>query len=107
MDLMDGFTNKNHHLYIDNFYTSPKLLLDLEVKSTFCCGTVRMGHGQFLQQFKTAKLQRGESILLRNGNMVAVHWFDKRDVLQCPPYMGLEMLRSLEEEMSSRSKSQS
>ena len=79
MDLMDGFTNKNHHLYIDNFYTSPKLLLDLEVKSTFCCGTVRMDHGQFLLQFKTAKLQHGESILLRNGNMVAVHWFDKRD----------------------------
>ena len=73
MDLMDGYTNKNHHLYVDNFYTSPKLLLDFEVKSTFCCGTVRMDRGQFSQQFKTAKLQRGESILLKNRNMVVVH----------------------------------
>ena len=80
MDLMDGYIKKNHHLYVDNFYTSPKLLLDLETKSTFCCGTVRMDRGQFSQQFKTAKLQPGESILLKNGNMVAVHWFDKRDV---------------------------
>ena len=77
MDLMDGYTNNNHHLYVDNFYTSPKLLLDLEAKSTFCCGTVRIDHGQFSQQFKTAKLQHGESILLKNGNMATVHWFDK------------------------------
>ena len=80
MDLMDGYTNNNHHLYVDNFYTSPKLLLDLEAKSTFCCGTVRIDHGQFSQQFKTAKLQHGESILLKNGNMATVHWFDKPDV---------------------------
>ena len=76
MDLIDGYTTKSHHLYVDDFYASPKLLLDLEAKSTFCCGTVRMNRGQFSQQFKTAKLQRGESILLKNGNMVAVHWFD-------------------------------
>ena len=80
MDLMDGYTNKNHHLYVDDFYASPKLLLDLEAKSTFCCSIVRMNRGQFSQQFKTAKLQRGERILLKNRNMVAVHWFDKRDV---------------------------
>ena len=70
MDLMDGYTNNNHHLYVDNFYA----------KSTFCCGTVRIDHGQFSQQFKTAKLQHGESILLKNGNMATVHWFDKPDV---------------------------
>ena len=80
MDLMDGYTNKNHHLHVDNFYISPNLLLDLEAKSTFCCGTVRMDCSQFSQQFKTAKLQHGETILLKKGNMVAVHWFDKCDV---------------------------
>ena len=79
MDLIDGYTNKNHHLYVDNFYTSPKLLLDLEAKFNFCCGTVRMDRSQFSQQFKTAKLQHGESILIKNGNIVAVHWFGKRD----------------------------
>ena len=60
MDLMDGYTNKNHHLYVDNFYTFRMLLFDLEAKSTFCCGTVRMDRGQLSQQFKTAKL--GESM---------------------------------------------
>ena len=80
MDLMDGYVNKNHHLYVDNFYTPPKLLLDLEAKSTFYCGTVKMVRGQFSQQFKTAKVQRGESGLLKNGHMVMVHWFHKRDV---------------------------
>ena len=77
MDLMDGYTNKNHHLYVDNFYTFRMLLFDLEAKSTFCCGTVRMDRGQFSQQFKTAKLGERENVkkasLLKNGNMVAVH----------------------------------
>ena len=26
MDLMDGYTNKNHHLYVDNFYTFRMLI---------------------------------------------------------------------------------
>ena len=49
MDLMDGYINKNHHSYVDNFYTPPKLLLDLEAKTTFYCGTVKMDRGQFPQ----------------------------------------------------------
>ena len=80
MDLMDGYTNKNHHLYVDNSYTFPKLLLVLELNPTFYCGRVRVNCGHFSQQFKTAKLQRGESILLKSANMAVVHWFDKRDV---------------------------
>ena len=79
MDLMDGYTKKNHHLYADNFYTSPKLFLDVEAKSPFCCGTVRMDRGKFLQQFKTAKLQCEKSILLKTWNMIAIHC-DKHDV---------------------------
>ena len=72
LNLMDGYTNKNHHLYVDNFYASPKLLLDLEAKCTFCCGTVRIDHSQFSQRFK--------STLLKNRKMVAIHWFHKYDV---------------------------
>ena len=105
MDLIDVYTNKNHHLYVDNFYTSPKLLLDLEAKSNFCCGAVRMDRGQFSQQFKTAKLQRGESILLKNGNIVAVHWFDKRDGFAMSTIHGTGNVE-VEEGMSSHSNNQ-
>ena len=34
----------------------------------------------FRNNSKLQKLQRGESILLKNRNIVAVHWFDKRGV---------------------------
>ena len=40
MDLMNPFLNKNHNLYFDNFYTSPKLLNDLIPKGTYACGTI-------------------------------------------------------------------
>ena len=41
MDLMMLYQVKGHCLFIDNFYTSPRLLLDLLTLGTFCTGTVR------------------------------------------------------------------
>lgn len=76
---MKNYANKNY-LYINNFYTSPKLLQDLEKKSIYICGTVRQDSGKFPPNFRQAKLGRGESKYLKLGNILAVHWFDKRDV---------------------------
>ena len=36
--------------------------------------------GQFPNHVKTPKLQPGQSIHLKNGNIIAVFWKDKRDV---------------------------
>ena len=107
MNLMDGYTNKDHHFYVDDFYTSPKLLLDLEAKSTFCYGTVRMDRGQFSQQFKTAKLQHRENILLKNRNMVAALCFDKHDVFAMSTIHGTGNVEVTQRGDERHSKSQS
>ena len=41
MDLMMPYQGKGHCLFIDNFYTSLRRLLDLLCLGTFCAGTVR------------------------------------------------------------------
>ena len=84
MDLMRVYLDWNHYLFVDNYYTSPKVFLDLEKQNTFACGTIRSNRGQFPDELKNAKLSRGESIYinspLNNGSLVAVHWYGKRDV---------------------------
>jgi len=77
---MDPFLDKNHNLFIDNFYTGVKLLQDLETRSTYTCGTIRRDRGVFPPEFQQKELQRGEAVYLQSGNLVAVHWKDKRDV---------------------------
>ena len=80
MDLMEPYQFQNRHLYMDNFYTSPKLFSDLAEMQTYACGTIRKNRGQFPESFKDKKLARGESVYISDDNLLAVHWFDKRDV---------------------------
>ena len=39
MDLMEKYQGKGHCVYMDNYCTSPQLLLDLLSKGTYCAGT--------------------------------------------------------------------
>ena len=80
MDLMEQYYHKNHHVYFDNFHSSPKLLKDLAAKDTFACGTMRIDHGLFSDDFKYSKVAVGDSIFIHEDNIVSVHWKDKRDV---------------------------
>ena len=41
LDLMDGFENKVHILYMDNFYSCPQLFRKLQDKQIGACGTVQ------------------------------------------------------------------
>ena len=79
-DLMQGYFQKQHQLYVDNFCTSPQLLNTLEGKQTHACGTIRYDRGQFSPSFTKSKLKRVEKIYLWSNNLLAVHWYDKRDV---------------------------
>ena len=79
-ELMEGYPNKNHHVYFDNFYTSLKLVQDLGKAKTLSCGTVRVGRGEFPPDLKTTKLAKGESKHLVLGNILAVKWKHKKEV---------------------------
>ena len=41
MELMEQYQGKGHCVFIDNYYTSPDLLLDLLSCSTYCTGTAK------------------------------------------------------------------
>ena len=52
MKLMEPLQGKGHCLFIDNFYTSPSLLLDLLDLGTYCTGTVRTNRKNFPRDLK-------------------------------------------------------
>lgn len=80
-DLTRKILNKGHHVYMDNFFTSPALFDNLFKEKIYCSGTVRTNRKGMPQAIKSAKLKnRGDSIIMQRGNLSAVSWKDKKNV---------------------------
>ncbi len=78
MTMMEKYLDKGHVIYVDNWYSSPKLFQALYERPTGACGTVkpnRCGFPKFQGTF-----QRGEQSVQHTANMLAVKWYDKKDV---------------------------
>ena len=81
LKLVEGLENKGHHLYCDNYYTSPTLFSSLWRLGFGACGTVRTDRRGMPKEITAAKLKKGEmrSHKLEKG-MLALRWVDKRPV---------------------------
>uniref|UniRef100_A0A8C5M180 PiggyBac transposable element-derived protein domain-containing protein n=1 Tax=Leptobrachium leishanense TaxID=445787 RepID=A0A8C5M180_9ANUR len=79
-DLLFPLMNKGYHLYVDNFYTSVPLFKLLYCFDTAACGTVRKNHVGFPAQLVRTRLKRGETSALRQEELLAVKYRDKKDV---------------------------
>ena len=80
MELISPFLNKNHHVYFDNFFSSPKLLQDLQNEGTCACSTVRAGRVGLPPSSRRKLKREGEMICEEKGNLVYTKWHDKCDV---------------------------
>jgi len=69
-------------LYMDNFFSSPDLYVDLIQKKIYCCGTVRLNRWGMPKDLKhkTLRLKRGDIRVRTRGELTAVVWRDKRDI---------------------------
>ena len=68
--LMADLYGKGCHLYVDNWYTSEKLLRHLKENGTAACGT-EMGHTLTIpESMKEDSLSKGEYTYHRDDNML-------------------------------------
>ena len=66
--------DKGHHIYMDNYYTSPKLFSKLYYRETYACGTVRQNRKGLPLSVKKAKLKPLQSVFLRSGPILCLKW---------------------------------
>ena len=57
--------DKGHHIYMDNYYTSPELFSELYYRETYACGTVRQNRKGLPLSVKKAKLKPLQSVFLQ------------------------------------------
>ena len=92
-DLMKHYLDQGYKLFMDNFYSSFQLYVDLLKHKTGACGTVRSNRLGFPKQLQgKMKMKRGEAKFLQCKEITAVRWFDKRDVFALSSLHGNEMV---------------
>ena len=69
---------KGHIVYLDNFYNSYKLNLELYARDTFVCGTLRSNRKGNSKAVVTAKLKKGEALYRWNGPVLYLKWCEKK-----------------------------
>jgi len=85
MKLLQPYLGKHYKVYFDNFYTSPKLVVDLLKNKTYCSGTVRSNRQEFPKDIgPRLKLNHGSIVFRACGSLelpvTALRFTDKRDV---------------------------
>ena len=60
MDLKSPLSMSVYHVYTDNYYTSPKLFVDLKLAGFEAIGTVRKDWKGLSKEFQSAKLTNGK-----------------------------------------------
>ena len=80
LGLSEPLAGCHYHIYCDNFFSSPKLFMELLSRDLYACGTVRTNRVGFPNDLKTNNLSRGEIAVRQSGNLTATIWKDKRVV---------------------------
>lgn len=78
-----ALSRKRCCLFIDNFYTSPSVLLELLEEGTYCTGTVRTNRKNFPKALKLDRKHPMGSFRFatcRKAKLTATWWRDRRDV---------------------------
>ncbi|XP_066514256.1 piggyBac transposable element-derived protein 4-like [Hoplias malabaricus] len=87
MSLIDRrYLGSGYHVYMDNFYTSPKLFKDLLASRFGACGTYREARKECPSSTINALTKnspRGSIRWIRDGPLLFVKWMDTREVSVC------------------------
>jgi hypothetical protein len=78
MDLLEPYLGKGHHLYCDNYFSSPNLALKLLGERTSLTGTVRRNRKHMPKLAR--RMKKGEVQVFHANEVLVEYWRDKRPV---------------------------
>ena len=80
LELLKGLEGRGHHVFTDNFYSSPALFRDLRDLGFGACGTVRVNRRGLPAAMKATLAKGDTTSALIDETMMALKWMDKRPV---------------------------
>ena len=78
LELLKGLEGRGHHVFTDNFYSSPALFRDLRDLGFGACGTVRVNRRGLPAAMKATLAKGDTTSALIDETMMALKWMDKR-----------------------------
>ena len=93
MELTKNFREKGYHLYLDRYYTSPKIFYDLYKLKIGATGTIQSNR-KFLPPIVGRKLNKGQVVSFHEDNLVVCKWKDKRDILMISTITSSELVKT-------------
>ena len=87
MSLLTDLKNKGYHVYVDNYYTSPALFVDLMDNGFEGCGTVRNDRRGLSEKFKSIKLLKGN---YKNQNQPLFHFITPKERHIVKPFVTIK-----------------
>nr|XP_039261358.1 piggyBac transposable element-derived protein 4-like [Styela clava] len=81
MNLCEKIMDKGHIIYMDRYYSSPKLYDALSQRNTYAVGTCMINRKEMPKEYLGQNLRRGSILSCRRGKLLALKWKDKKDVI--------------------------
>ena len=81
LEVAQDLLDKGYCLYLDNWYTSPKLVDTLCIRKKDAVGTMRTNRKEFPDFVNRARLKKGETVAAFRKKQMIMNWKDKRDVI--------------------------
>ena len=79
-DLARPIYGRGHHLYVDNYFSSPALFEELARNGVGACGTLRLNRNGIPKEAAKAKPAKGGAVFTRDGKTLYASRTDKRQV---------------------------
>lgn len=92
MHLMEEKLDAGHALFMDNYYNSYDLAVQLLQRNTLCTGTLRSNRQNTPLDIKNAKLGKGETLARYANGVMIGKWRDKREVTYISTEFGNSMV---------------
>jgi len=80
MELLTKYQAKGHHVFMDNYYTSPRLFVNLWQIGIAATGTMRVNRKGLPRRMKEKKLLKGETMVMHNDGLMALKFHDRKVV---------------------------
>jgi len=80
MDMLRGYFGQGYIIYMDNYYSSPKLYTDLWVVGVGASGTLRANRKGVPQRIKDRTVEKGSTFTMHNDNLMLTKFHDRKVV---------------------------